>query len=152
MILRNRFKNQIMDASFKLPFYVKAALISISAFAFIYTLYIGQQIIIPILYATILAILLNPFVNFLTRKKFNRILAISIAVGLMVFMVLAIIYMLSSQISMFAETYPQLKAKFDNTSIEFVQWLSEKFNIRARSPGVTIRAGNVYFRIFSPGR
>jgi predicted PurR-regulated permease PerM len=119
-----------MDASFKLPFYVKAALTSISAFAFIYTLYIGQQIIIPIVYATILAILLNPLVNILSRKKISKILAIIIVVALAVFMALAILYMLSSQISMFAETYPQLKAKFNSTSVEFVHWLSEKFNIR----------------------
>jgi predicted PurR-regulated permease PerM len=119
-----------MDASFKLPFYVKAALISICTFAFIFTLYIGQQIIIPIVYATILAILLNPLVNFLSRKKINKIVAISIAVGLAIFMALAILYMLSSQVTMFTETYPQLKAKFNTTSVEFVNWLSEKFNIR----------------------
>jgi predicted PurR-regulated permease PerM len=93
-------------------------------------LYIGQQIIIPIVYATILAILLNPLVNILSRKKISKILAIIIVVALAVFMALAILYMLSSQISMFAETYPQLKAKFNSTSVEFVHWLSEKFNIR----------------------
>lgn len=97
-----------------MPFYAKAGLISISAFAVVYTLYIGQQIIVPIVYATIHAILLNPFVNFLTWKKLNRILAIWIAVGLAVFKVLAIVYMLYSQISMFAETYPRLEAKFNS--------------------------------------
>ena len=85
-----------MDSSVKLPFYVKAALTSISALAFIYTLYIGQQIIIPIVYATILAILLNPLVNILSRKKASKILAIIIVVALAVFMALAILYMLSS--------------------------------------------------------
>lgn len=107
-----------------MPFYAKAGLISISAFAVVYTLYIGQQIIVPIVYATILAILLNPFVNFLTWKKLNRILAISIAVGLAVFTVLAIVYMLYSQISMFAETYPRLEAKFNsrgNYSLELTR-------------------------------
>ena len=58
-----------MDISFKPPFYAKVALIFISVFAFVYTLHIGQDIIIPIVYATIVAILLNPLVNYLIRKK-----------------------------------------------------------------------------------
>ena len=48
-----------MDNSFKIPFYAKAALISISVFAFVYTMYIGQVIIMPIVYATVIAILLR---------------------------------------------------------------------------------------------
>ena len=62
-----------MDVTFKIPFYAKAALIFISAFAFVYTLYIGKEIIVPIVYASILAILLNPFVNYLIRKSINRL-------------------------------------------------------------------------------
>ena len=69
-----------MDTILKFPFYIKFALISIGAFAFFYSLYIGQQIILPLIYATIIAILLNPFVNFLVRQKINRIVAITVAV------------------------------------------------------------------------
>ncbi|MEO5602198.1 MAG: AI-2E family transporter [Cyclobacteriaceae bacterium] len=119
-----------METSFKIPFYAKAALISISAFAFIYTLHVGQQIIIPILYATILAILLNPLVNFLASKKISKIMAIAMVVTLTILVAVGLLYLLSSQVSMFSETYPELKAKFNKTSTEFVHWLSEKFNIR----------------------
>ncbi len=119
-----------METSFKIPFYAKAALISISAFAFVYTLHIGQQIIIPILYATILAILLNPLVNFLSSKKISKIMAIGMVVALTILVAIGLLYLLSAQVSMFSETYPELKAKFNKTSIEFVHWLSEKFNIR----------------------
>jgi predicted PurR-regulated permease PerM len=119
-----------MESSFKVPFYAKAALISISAFAFIATLHVGRQIIVPILFATILAILLNPLVNYLTGKKINKLLSISIAVGLAICATIGILYLLSTQVSMFSETYPQLKAKFNATSGEFVHWISHKFNIR----------------------
>jgi predicted PurR-regulated permease PerM len=119
-----------MDGNSRIPFYAKAALIFISAFALVYTLYIGKEIIIPIVYATILAILLNPFVNYLLRKKINRLVAISISVTLTVTLVLASFYLLSTQLTMFSNSYPQLKQKFHATSTELVQWASQTLNIR----------------------
>jgi predicted PurR-regulated permease PerM len=119
-----------MDTSLRIPFYAKVALISISTLAIIFTMHIGQGIIVPILYATIIAILLNPLVNFLQRRNINRILAISIAVTLTIVLVLAVFYVLSSQLTMFSESWPQLKEKFNITSAEFVRWVSDKFNIR----------------------
>jgi predicted PurR-regulated permease PerM len=119
-----------MDTPYSMPFYAKAALISIGTFAFVYTMYIGQDIIIPIVFATLVAILLNPLVNYLIRKNVNRIVAIVIAVLLALCVVLLILYIISSQITMFSETYPQLKEKFDITSKELIQWYSEKFSIR----------------------
>jgi predicted PurR-regulated permease PerM len=119
-----------MDAPFQIPFYAKISLIFISIFAFVYIMYIGQDIIIPIVFATLVAILLNPLVNYLVSKKLNRIFSISIAVALALFVVLIILYIISSQITMISETYPQLKEKFDVTSKELIQWYSEKFSIR----------------------
>jgi len=66
-----------MDNSFKIPFYAKSALIFVSVFAFAYILYIGQDIIIPIVCALIFAILLNPFVNSLVRRKIGKLAAIT---------------------------------------------------------------------------
>jgi predicted PurR-regulated permease PerM len=119
-----------MEATFKIPFYAKAALIFISAFALILTLYIGKNIIVPIVFATIIAIVLNPVVNYLIKIKFNKIISITIAVVVAITVVLTIFYILSTQISTFSESYPQLKQKFTQTSTEFVRWVSETFNIK----------------------
>ncbi len=119
-----------MDANFKIPFYAKIALISIALFFFVYTMYLGQQIIIPIVFGTIIAILLNPLVNFLMSKKINKIVSISIAVIVAILVVCGVFYMVSSQVTMFSETYPQLKAKFNASSSQLVHWISDRFNIR----------------------
>jgi predicted PurR-regulated permease PerM len=119
-----------MENSFKIPLYAKAALIFISGFALVFTMHIGQQIIVPILYATILAILLNPLVNYLVRKKVNRIVAISITVTVAILVVMVTLYIISSQLALFSESYPQLKEKFNTTSTELVRWWSHTFNIR----------------------
>jgi predicted PurR-regulated permease PerM len=119
-----------METSFKIPFYARAALVFISAFAFVFTLHIGREIILPIVYATIIAILLNPLVNYLMRKRIPKLAAISIAVVLAITIAIGFFYILTTQLSMFSETYPQLKHKFNATSAEFVEWISHKFNIR----------------------
>ncbi len=118
-----------MDASFKIPFYARIALILISILAFVFTMKVGQHIIIPILYAALIAILLNPLVNYLISKKVNKIVSISIAVLFAICVVLGILYLVSSQISMFSETYPKLLEKFNLTSIQLVQWIAQKFSI-----------------------
>jgi|ERR1035437_6450243 predicted PurR-regulated permease PerM len=119
-----------MEIQTPIPFYAKIALIFVGLFAFVYTMYIGQRIIIPILYAAIVAILLNPVVNFLVAKRVNKIIAISFAVLLAITVILCISYIISSQLTMFSETYPQLKEKFNQTSNDLVKWTSDKFNIR----------------------
>jgi predicted PurR-regulated permease PerM len=119
-----------MESTFKIPFYAKAALISIGIFAFVITMQIGQHIIIPIIYATLIAILLNPFVNFLIKKRISKLISITIAVALFIGVALLVLYILSTQISMFSETWPQLKEKFNATSTELTRWVSHKFNIR----------------------
>jgi predicted PurR-regulated permease PerM len=118
-----------MNSSVKIPYYAKTALISMSILAFIFTVYIGQDIIIPIVYSVIIAILLNPFVNFLIRKRTNKIVAITIAVGLIIILCLLVFYIISTQISIFSETYPLLKQKLNAMGVDFLQWFSEKFNI-----------------------
>lgn len=55
----------------KIPFYTKAAWVTIAAYGFIFALYLGQNIVMPIAYSTIIAISLNPLVNFLVRHRFN---------------------------------------------------------------------------------
>ena len=118
-----------MDTTLKIPFYAKVALIFISVLSFVFTMQVGQGIIIPIVFAILIAILLNPLVNYLIRKKINKIVSISIAVFLAIFVVLGILYIISSQVTMFSETYPQLKEKFSLTSTELVKWIAERFNI-----------------------
>src|SRR5690606_8510916 len=58
-----------------------------------------------------------------------NVVSISIAVALAIVVVAGLLYIISSQLSMFGETYPQLKAKFNSTSIDLVRWISHKFSI-----------------------
>lgn len=119
-----------MNATVRFPFYAKFALIAIAAFAFVYTLYIAQQILLPLIYATIISILLNPVVNFLVLKKINRVIAIAIAVLIAIITTGILLYFISTQLTLFSETYPKLKEKFNATSEQAIHWVSVHFSIR----------------------
>ncbi len=114
------------NANYTIPFYAKTALIFVCLFAFVYTMHIGQQIIIPLVYATIIAILLNPLVNFLTRRKINRLIAILIAVIVTILAVLTLLYFVIAQGDNFMSSFPQMQEKLALKSTDFIQWISEK--------------------------
>lgn len=97
--------------------------------AFFYILYIGQDIIVPIVFATILAILLNPVVNYLTRKRINRVAAILLALTAAIIFIGALGYFIGSQASLFTETFPQLKEKILTIFQDLIVWISETFNL-----------------------
>ncbi|CAN5894282.1 AI-2E family transporter [soil metagenome] len=121
-----------MEKQSHLPFYLKFSQIIIGLVAFFYVLYIGQEIILPLIYATILAILLNPLVNKLHNKKINRVIAI-LLVLLLAFIVLgSLIYFLSSQATMFSDTFPLLEKKFNMLFNQVVGWFADTFNVSTR--------------------
>ena len=120
-----------MSEHITLPFYAKFALISIGAFAFVSAMYLGQQIILPLLYATIIAILLNPVVGFLTYLKINRVVAISLTVVFAIVVTVLFLYFMSSRLSMFQATYPRLKVKFLAMMLQIIHWVSINFNVNA---------------------
>ena len=120
-----------MNALFKIPFYAKASLISIGLLAIISVLYISQSIIVPLIYSTIIAIVLSPVVNFFVRIKMNRIIAITLTILLMIIAAVSIIALLTSQVSVFTESFPALITKFDQLLHQTEGWITGHFDISA---------------------
>ncbi len=112
------------------PFYAKFALVSIGIYAFVCVMYLGQEIILPVIYATIIAMLLNPLVNFMVRKRMNRILAITLACFLAILFTACLLYFISMQVSLFTETYPKFKDKFNEMTEQTILWVSQEFNLK----------------------
>jgi len=112
-----------------LPLYLKIAQIILGILALGFILYVGKEILVPILFATIFAILLNPVVNFLTAKKLNRIVAIVVSLILTMLAVLGLLYFLGSQMALLSESFPLFKQKFVALFHDLTQWISSTFNI-----------------------
>ncbi len=117
----------------KIPFYARASLIIIGIFTLISTLYIIQDIIIPIIYSIMLAILLVPLVDFLVRMKINRVLAITFSLILVSVVVLFSVILLSSRLSTFTDSFPKLLDKFYEIIDQSILWFSAHFNISTKN-------------------
>ncbi len=113
----------------KLPLYHKLAIITIGLFVFFYVLFLGQEILVPLTFSWLLAILLNPIVNFLLRKNINRIVAILLAILLMIVVTAGILFFIGSQFSMFVDMLPQLKQKSTELAHQGLTWITQTFNI-----------------------
>jgi len=118
-----------MDKTSALPFSLKLPVIVVGVVAFFFILDVGQQIILPLIYATIFAILLNPIVNYLVGKKVNRIVAILIALMFGLLVTAALIYFIASQAARFSDTLPLFRVKFNAFLEQSVGWVSHTFNV-----------------------
>ena len=99
------------DKEIQIPLYAKTILILIGLFVFFTIMYIAQSIIVPLVFATIIAIVLHPAVNLLIRIKIHRVVAI-ILVLLITFLIIATFgALLFRQGSRFLESWPILANK-----------------------------------------
>lgn len=126
------------DEKLKLPIYAKASIFFIGLFTFFAFLYIAKSIIVPLVFATILAIVLHPIVNFLVRLKINRVVAIAITLFLTFLVIFAFCTLLFSQANRFSESWPLLVDKFNVILNKTIAWASDNFNIKPQKIHVWI--------------
>lgn len=117
--------------TYKLPLFIKATILIIGLYVLISMLYIGQELIIPVVYAALFAILLNPIVKRLTVWKISRVVAIIITLILAFSILISLFVFLSSQGSKFVTVFPILIDKFYALIDEFVNRISGRFSLSA---------------------
>ena len=121
------------------PFYIKAPIILIGLFFFFYILQLLGAVLIPFAFAGLIAILLNPLFSRL-QGKLPRVPAILITILIATLVVSLLFYFLSSQIAMFGESLPAIKAK-TGTLLNFVSnWLHHRLNISVEKQVAAIKA------------
>lgn len=117
-----------MNQTSRAPFYQQFSLTLISLSIICYTIFVASDIIVPLAFAILLAILLLPIVSFLERKKVPRALANIIAILIALLFIGSIIYFLSSQISGFMQDLPSIKQHLADHWITVQKWVSQKFH------------------------
>jgi len=111
------------------PFYLKATTILFGLSLFVMALYVLADLLVPISFSVLLAILLNPFYSRLRRWKIPKILAITLTLFTMIIFVVAVLYFLSSQMIQFGDTFPALKAKGGQIVLEIETWIQHTFGV-----------------------
>ncbi len=112
-----------------LPVYSKLSQIVLGILGFFYILYVGQEILVPLVFAFIFSILLNPLVNYFTRKGWNRVVSISLVLLFAFLAVIAVLLFIGMQFSLFTESLPEFKKHFGKLADDAINWVSINFNI-----------------------
>jgi len=116
----------------KLPVYLKVSILLTGIAILIAMLYLGRSILVPFAFATILAIVLHPVVNFFLNKRINRVIAIIITLFLTFLVIAAFGALLLSQANRLKDSLPFLADKFTELVNQGTTWISGHFDIDSR--------------------
>ncbi len=112
------------------PPYQKLSIILLGLGVLVYGLYIGASIIVPMMFALLLAMLLNPLVTRLQKWRVPRVLAITIALLFAMLALAGLAYFIGTQAAHFSESLPQLKQKLHGFGEQAQRWAQRAFNMR----------------------
>lgn len=113
----------------KYPFYLKSTVILFGLILFVYIIFILKSILVPLSFAILLAVLLNPLVNAFQKWHVPKVAAIIIAILLAIILITGVVYFISMELSSFSDKLPLLKKKFGDLLIRGQQQISRQFNI-----------------------
>ena len=112
----------------EVPFYQRFSLTLVGLAIVTFGIYIAQDILVPLGFAILIAILLLPLADFLERKGASRVIANLISIFLAMLFVSGIIYFLSSQISSFMQDLPSIKQHLSDHMNTVQKWVGDRFN------------------------
>lgn len=110
------------------PFYIKAPLILLGLVLLVYILSTLAGILVPLAFAVLISILLNPLYVRLEHIM-PKVAAILVSILLGMLLVAGLFYFLSTQISGFVDSVPLLQKKLAALIIEAQAWAKEHFGI-----------------------
>ena len=110
------------------PFYARFSLILLITWLLFYGIYIGQDILLPLGFAFLIAVLLRPIEKFFTRLKIPRILSILITLLITFIFIFALLTFLSYQIGSLANDIPAIEKNLSQFFEKSQIWISETFH------------------------
>jgi AI-2 transport protein TqsA len=113
----------------KFPLYVKAPLVMLGLALVVFTLHIASDLIFPLFFAAIFAIMLHPIEQWLLRHRVPKLLAIAGTVVLGVAALLALLYFIYLEVVQLSSQLPVFKAKLFQTAQQVEQWLDARFGL-----------------------
>lgn len=113
----------------KNPFYVRATMIMLGLVLFFYIMLILRDVLVPLCFALLISILLNPLVNRLMQLGMHKISAISLALLVAVIGITIIFVFLTSQAGQFIEMAPEFQDRAKKILDIIQKWIRNTFNV-----------------------
>jgi predicted PurR-regulated permease PerM len=114
------------------PFYEKLSLVLVGLVALGYLIILAKDLLDPLVFGFLFAILLLPVSTFLERRlRMSRILSSMVSLLLLVSFVGGILYIVGAQISGLASDWPQLKSQIGQSLNDLSIWARHAFHINS---------------------
>ena len=123
-----------MKTSF--PFSLRLAGWLISTVIIVYGLYILQDIILPLIFSILFAVMLFPACRILEKWRFPRILAISVSLILFFAVIGGLVYLAYTQVKDFDEQLPKLTEKASLWTDRVQKFVSDTFNLSRKKQAI----------------
>lgn len=114
------------------PFYHRLSHSLLSLVILAVAIYLGQDILVPLAMAGLLAVLLRPVEDRFISWGMHKIVAISLALLLAVIVLSGITVFLSMQLADFSDDLPKLKSNINDTYNEVRRWIRQEYNVSYR--------------------
>jgi predicted PurR-regulated permease PerM len=115
-----------------IPFYERLSLVLVGLIALFYLVILGKEVLDPLIFGFLFAILLLPVAGFLERKlRLPRALSSLVSILLLLAFVGGILYLVGSQISNLANDWPMLKSQVSQSINDLSDWVQSAFHINA---------------------
>lgn len=116
----------------RFPLYIKAPLVLLGLALVVFTLHIASDLIFPLFFAAIFAIMLHPVEQWLVRHRVPQLLAIGLTVVLGVAALLALLYFIYLEAGQLSSQMPVFKAKLLQAAGQLEQWLDARFGLTSQ--------------------
>ncbi len=115
------------------PFYTRLAMVLVSLIALVYIAILGKEILSPLLFSMLFAILLLPLASFFERRlRLPRSAASALSVFTLLLSVGGVFFLVGSQISALSDDWPEFRLQL-NTALNSLQhWISAKMHVNMR--------------------
>lgn len=122
------------------PFYIKAPAVLLALVLAVFILYVLASVFVPLAFAVLIAILLNPLYVWL-EGRMPKVAAITLALLIAIAFLGALFYFLSTQISSFVDSIPLLKQKLTALLLEVQRWVNNKIGVNIHKQVSSITNG-----------
>ena len=134
-----------------LPFYAKFSFNLLTIVLLGVIIFLGQDILMPLCFAIVLAFLLLPANNWLVRKGIPQVPAMLISILIAVAFIVAIVYFLSTQVAQFIDDLPKIRRNLDRHIATVQQWIRDNFKITRKEQQEAIQSASEDMKTTGPG-
>jgi putative permease len=112
------------------PFYERLSLVLVGLIALGYLVVLAKDLVDPLIFGFLFAILLLPICNFLERKlRLPRSMASLVSILLLIAFVGGILYLVGTQIARLADDWPMLQKQVGQSIENIREWVENSFHI-----------------------